>query len=32
MAKQGSNIYFIDIDKEKCQELENYSVQYKSFF
>lgn len=35
MATQGGNIYFIDIDKERCEqlelELENYSVKFKSF-
>ncbi|MBL1211377.1 SDR family oxidoreductase [Geminocystis sp. GBBB08] len=35
MGKQGGNIYFMDKDKERCQqlelELENYSVKYKGF-
>lgn len=35
MAKQGANIYFLDIDQDKCKQLEsklsNYSVKYLGF-
>ncbi|MEW5855837.1 MAG: SDR family oxidoreductase [Cyanobacteriota bacterium] len=36
MAKQGANVFFTEIDRERCekleQELSSYSVQVKSFF
>ncbi len=35
MAKQGANIYFTDIDKQSCNELENdlinYEIEFKGF-